>query len=108
MHAFFTAHIPTTPHLPPPGLGKTTLAHVCAAHCGYRPLEINASDDRGGASLQARILDAVEMQASWQFWGALYSGLVRCGVWFTEQARILDAVEMQASSHYWGALYSGL
>lgn len=47
------------------GLGKTTLAHVCAAHCGYRPLEINASDDRGGASLQARILDAVEMQAGW-------------------------------------------
>ncbi|PRW55958.1 chromosome transmission fidelity 18-like protein [Chlorella sorokiniana] len=47
----------------PPGLGKTTLAHVCAAHCGYRPLEINASDDRGGASLQARILDAVEMQS---------------------------------------------
>ena len=26
----------------PPGLGKTTLAHIAAAHCGYRPLEINA------------------------------------------------------------------
>jgi chromosome transmission fidelity protein 18 len=36
---------------------------VCAAHCGYRPLEINASDDRGGAALQARIQDAVEMQS---------------------------------------------
>ena len=44
------------------GLGKTTLAHVCARHCGYRPVEINASDDRSGASLQARVLDAVEMQ----------------------------------------------
>jgi hypothetical protein len=26
----------------PPGSGKTTLAHIAALHCGYRPLEINA------------------------------------------------------------------
>ena len=30
----------------PPGLGKTTLAHVIAKHAGYRALEINASDER--------------------------------------------------------------
>ena len=48
--------------LRPAGLGKTTLAHVCAAHCGYRPVEINASDDRSGGCLQAKVLDAVEMQ----------------------------------------------
>src|SRR5690606_25339895 len=30
----------------PPGLGKTTLAHVAARQAGYEPLEINASDDR--------------------------------------------------------------
>ncbi|XP_065826393.1 chromosome transmission fidelity protein 18 homolog [Oscarella lobularis] len=30
----------------PPGLGKTTLAHVLAVHAGYSPIEINASDDR--------------------------------------------------------------
>ncbi|XP_055354797.1 chromosome transmission fidelity protein 18 homolog [Paramacrobiotus metropolitanus] len=30
----------------PPGLGKTTLAHVIARHAGYDTLEINASDDR--------------------------------------------------------------
>ena len=30
----------------PPGLGKTTLAHIIARHAGYRPLEINASDER--------------------------------------------------------------
>ncbi|KAL4457647.1 hypothetical protein ABPG75_012512 [Micractinium tetrahymenae] len=47
----------------PPGLGKTTLAHICAAHCGYRPVEINASDDRSAGALQSRILDAVEMQS---------------------------------------------
>eukprot|EP01041_Mallomonas_annulata_P009904 gene9904-20599_t len=30
----------------PPGTGKTTLAHVLAVHSGYRPLEVNSSDDR--------------------------------------------------------------
>ncbi|CAK0735135.1 hypothetical protein CVIRNUC_000533 [Coccomyxa viridis] len=46
-----------------PGLGKTTLAHVVARHCGYRALEINASDDRTAATLVARINDAVQMQS---------------------------------------------
>ena len=45
------------------GLGKTTLAHVVARHCGYRALEINASDDRTAATLVARINDAVQMQS---------------------------------------------
>ena len=45
------------------GLGKTTLAHVVARHCGYRPLEINASDDRTATTLVSRINDAVQMQA---------------------------------------------
>ena len=31
----------------PPGLGKTTLAHVAAKHAGYNIVELNASDDRG-------------------------------------------------------------
>lgn len=30
----------------PPGLGKTTLAHVCAKQAGYEIIEINASDER--------------------------------------------------------------
>lgn len=45
------------------GLGKTTLAHVAARHCGYRPVEINASDDRTAATLGARVADAVQMIA---------------------------------------------
>lgn len=45
------------------GLGKTTLAHVVARHCGYRTVEINASDERTAATLQARISDAVQMQS---------------------------------------------
>ncbi|KAK9810822.1 hypothetical protein WJX73_010031 [Symbiochloris irregularis] len=47
----------------PPGLGKTTLAHVVARHCGFRPMEINASDERTAGSLTSRINDAVQMQA---------------------------------------------
>jgi hypothetical protein len=91
----------------PPGLGKTTLAHVAAKHCGYRVVEvgfptwdtslafhetgqdplycskgnnryflsefsdiwvstwsqINASDDRVATTLQAKILDAIQMKS---------------------------------------------
>ncbi|XP_027767712.1 chromosome transmission fidelity protein 18 homolog [Solanum pennellii] len=47
----------------PPGLGKTTLAHVAAQHCGYRVVEINASDDRSSASIEAKIHDVVQMNS---------------------------------------------
>ena len=47
----------------PPGAGKTTLAHVAAKHAGYKPVEINASDERSGKSLKRRIVDAMEMQS---------------------------------------------
>ena len=36
---------------------------MVARHCGYRPLEINASDDRTATTLVSRINDAVQMQA---------------------------------------------
>ncbi|EJT77927.1 chromosome transmission fidelity protein 18 [Gaeumannomyces tritici R3-111a-1] len=39
----------------PPGLGKTTLAHVCAKQAGYEVLEINASDDRSRDVVKGRI-----------------------------------------------------
>ncbi|KAJ9620354.1 Chromosome transmission fidelity protein 18 [Knufia peltigerae] len=41
----------------PPGLGKTTLAHVCAKQAGYEVLEINASDDRSRDIVKGRIKD---------------------------------------------------
>lgn len=44
----------------PPGLGKTTLAHVVARHAGYRVYEINASDDRSAPVLRERIAEAME------------------------------------------------
>ncbi|KAI3459626.1 hypothetical protein Pfo_016289 [Paulownia fortunei] len=46
-----------------PGLGKTTLAHVAARHCGYRVVEINASDDRSSSTIEAKILDVVQMNS---------------------------------------------
>lgn len=39
----------------PPGLGKTTLAHVCAKQAGYEVLEVNASDDRSRDVVRNRI-----------------------------------------------------
>lgn len=43
----------------PPGLGKTTLAHVCAKQAGFEVLEINASDDRSKDVVKGRIRDAL-------------------------------------------------
>lgn len=43
----------------PPGLGKTTLAHVCARQAGYAVQEINASDERSSNVVKGRIRDMV-------------------------------------------------
>lgn len=43
----------------PPGLGKTTLAHVCARQAGYEVQEINASDERSKDVVRGRIKDTV-------------------------------------------------
>ena len=47
----------------PPGLGKTTLAHVAARQVGYEVLEINASDDRSSGVVKGRIRDALGTQS---------------------------------------------
>jgi broad-specificity NMP kinase len=44
----------------PPGTGKTTLTHFLAYHCGYEPVEINASDDRTGKSSNTIVFEGVE------------------------------------------------
>ena len=43
----------------PPGIGKTTVAHVIAKHAGYDILEINASDERSGPLVKDKIKSAV-------------------------------------------------
>nr|XP_058141545.1 chromosome transmission fidelity protein 18 homolog [Dasypus novemcinctus] len=47
----------------PPGLGKTTLAHVIARHAGYAVVEMNASDDRSPEAFRARIEAATQMES---------------------------------------------
>ncbi|KAI4254641.1 MAG: hypothetical protein L6R42_007115 [Xanthoria sp. 1 TBL-2021] len=42
-----------------PGLGKTTLAHVCARQAGYEVVEINASDERSRDIVKGKIRDLV-------------------------------------------------
>ncbi|KAL8676710.1 MAG: hypothetical protein Q9186_006793 [Xanthomendoza sp. 1 TL-2023] len=43
----------------PPGLGKTTLAHVCARQAGYEVVEINASDERSRDVVKGKVRDLV-------------------------------------------------
>uniref|UniRef100_A0A4W3JJ39 Chromosome transmission fidelity protein 18 homolog n=1 Tax=Callorhinchus milii TaxID=7868 RepID=A0A4W3JJ39_CALMI len=47
----------------PPGLGKTTLAHVIAKHAGYNVVEMNASDDRSPEIFKTRIEAATQMKS---------------------------------------------
>ncbi|XP_069503370.1 chromosome transmission fidelity protein 18 homolog isoform X2 [Ambystoma mexicanum] len=47
----------------PPGLGKTTLAHVIAKHAGYNVVEMNASDDRSPDIFKTRIEAATQMKS---------------------------------------------
>ncbi|KIL00951.1 hypothetical protein PAXRUDRAFT_821161 [Paxillus rubicundulus Ve08.2h10] len=44
----------------PPGLGKTTLAHVIAVQAGYEVIEINASDARSAQVIDDRIRPTLE------------------------------------------------
>lgn len=46
-----------------PGLGKTTLAHVCALQAGYEVVEINASDDRTARIVKERIRTSVDTES---------------------------------------------
>ncbi|KAF0310420.1 Chromosome transmission fidelity protein 18 [Amphibalanus amphitrite] len=46
----------------PPGLGKTTLAHVLARHAGYSVLEMNASDDRSVTAFRTALESATQMR----------------------------------------------
>jgi DNA polymerase III delta prime subunit len=51
----------------PPGVGKTTLAHVAARHCGYRVVEINASDERSRSALLNAVNAAVQVRLQSSF-----------------------------------------
>jgi DNA polymerase III delta prime subunit len=41
--------------------GKTTLAQIIAHHAGYRPVLVNASDERTAKSIEERVSSAMQM-----------------------------------------------
>ncbi|KAL1115693.1 hypothetical protein AAG570_005983 [Ranatra chinensis] len=47
----------------PPGLGKTTLAHMIARQAGYNVVEVNASDDRSPDVFRTQLESATQMRA---------------------------------------------
>ncbi|XP_063995530.1 chromosome transmission fidelity protein 18 homolog [Diachasmimorpha longicaudata] len=47
----------------PPGLGKTTLAHLLAKHAGYNVVEINASDERGPDAFRQALFSSTQMKS---------------------------------------------
>lgn len=47
----------------PPGLGKTTLAHVLARHAGYNVVELNASDDRSVEAFRTALENSTQMRS---------------------------------------------
>jgi replication factor C subunit 1 len=42
----------------PPGIGKTTSAHLCAKLAGFTPIELNASDARSKKLVEVRFVSA--------------------------------------------------
>lgn len=47
----------------PPGLGKTTLAHMIAKQAGYNVVEVNASDDRSTHIFRTQLEAATQMKS---------------------------------------------
>jgi len=47
----------------PPGLGKTTLAHMVGTHAGYNIVEVNASDDRSPDMFRTQLEAATQMRS---------------------------------------------
>ncbi|PNF28113.1 hypothetical protein B7P43_G12268 [Cryptotermes secundus] len=47
----------------PPGLGKTTLAHMVSTHAGYNVVEVNASDDRSPDVFRTQLEAATQMRS---------------------------------------------
>lgn len=47
----------------PPGLGKTTLAHIIARHAGYNVVEMNASNDRSVEIFRTNLENATSMKS---------------------------------------------
>jgi DNA polymerase III delta prime subunit len=47
----------------PPGIGKTTLAHIIARTAGFEPVEFNASDDRTASTFMPKVMDVIDTES---------------------------------------------
>lgn len=53
----------------PPGVGKTTIAHLTSLELHFTPIEFNASDARSKKSLQEDVADALKNRSITSFFG---------------------------------------
>lgn len=82
----------------PPGLGKTTLAHVAAKQAGYEPAEINASEARNKDVVNGRIRDMISNEGVKM---GTKKGAARPVCLIVDE---IDGVEGNAESGFTGAL----
>jgi replication factor C subunit 1 len=54
----------------PPGIGKTSAAHLVARECGYEPIEYNASDTRSKKLIQENVANATDNKSISEFWSS--------------------------------------
>jgi len=52
----------------PPGIGKTTSAHLCAKLAGFTPIELNASDARSKKLVEVRHLVSSSVHSQAKLW----------------------------------------
>ncbi|KAJ3343135.1 protein transport protein S31 [Gonapodya sp. JEL0774] len=52
----------------PPGIGKTTAAHIAVREEGYEPIEFNASDTRSKKGLKDRVSEIVGSHVLSEYW----------------------------------------
>ncbi|XP_004346975.2 replication factor C subunit 1 [Capsaspora owczarzaki ATCC 30864] len=53
----------------PPGIGKTTAAHIVARECGFEPIEFNASDVRSKKALRSVVSESMGSHSMAEYFG---------------------------------------
>lgn len=78
----------------PPGIGKTTAAHLCCKETGYKTIEFNASDQRNKGIIQD-VISTIASNSRLNFFGRASE---------TKDAIILDEVDGLAGNEDRGAI----
>eukprot|EP00736_Rhodelphis_marinus_P012639 Rmarinus@m.2034 len=75
----------------PPGIGKTSSAHVLARECGYEPIEFNASDTRNKAAVHDKVRAILVNQGLGEFFST--ASAVKKGTAGRKSLVIMDEVD---------------